>query len=214
MYDSKFKAVVYKTSPASDNYFKDPYSNNYQWSYNEDMIKDSIKVSHTPLENCFNEVRVEFDYYAPTGQYKRMAFVGPTNSDDGNGTRDESIPGDRESKSLRVRDELDVTNVLTVRCDQIVQWEQAKQLRNYLFDRYHRPRLIVEFDTWSRACGIEPNMSTLISNDLTDYLPCPKYPDYTSAINWDDLIFFVNHVSMRHTPQGDIWHLVLEEMPA
>ena len=215
MLDSQFKCAVYSEAPAAANYFLDPYGNNYKWSYFEDMLKDSISVGFTPLDECVSEVRVEFDYYAPTGQYKKIAFVGPGNSDNGNGTRDQNsvAPENREAHAASVRDDCGRSNPLIVQCPHIVQYEQALKLRNYLFDRFFRPRLLLQFDTWSRASTVEPNMATLVSNDLTDYLPCPKYPIYSAPVNWDDMIFFVNSLSMRHTNQGDVWTMLLEEIP-
>lgn len=211
--DNMMKAQVYKTTPASQDYFQDLDSATYKWKYTEDMIAESVIVSTTPVDEIVNEVHVKFGIYAPTGEYMGDAWVGPSGSDDGTGTADEGGANDREDQAADSQTQFAIKNTLTIEADQIYLPAVAVALRNSIFDRFQRPRVVVQFDTWGRATTMDLHMNTLIHNELQDFIPVPKYPWGGTAVEWDDLIFYVRE-KLSFNDNGRIRHrIVLEEVP-
>lgn len=211
--DNNMKAQVYKTTPASQDYFQDLDAATYKWKYTEDMIEDSVIVGFTPKSEIVNEVHVRFGLYAPTGEYTKDAWVGPTGSDDGSGAADEGAAGGREEQATDSQTQFNIKNTLTIYAEQIYRPEMAVVLRNTLFDRFQRPRILVQFDTWGRATAMDLHTNTLIHNELADYVPVPKYNYSGAAIEWDDLIFYVRKKRIFND-NGRIRHrILLEEVP-
>lgn len=208
--DGKWKMPVYPTgSPRTAQYFLDPNGTAYKWKVGEDFIADSAQVSFTPVDEIINEVHIRFGLYAPTNTYRYDAFVGPSDSDDSVGTTDAT----REGYAVDTRDDYGIKSTFTVNCDTIVNLDIATRLRNYIFDRFRRPRLLLKFTTLSRAIGLEPGMVCLVSNDLQDYIPLPWYPGPNARRNWEDMKFFCKTVSFDYTAGIFAHTVVLEEIP-
>jgi hypothetical protein len=218
MYDNKWKALAYQQSPSSEKYFTDPNGNNYKVKYTTDVLPGSVRVSKTPLSECVNEVHVRYGMYAPTGAFTRDAWVGPSGSDDGDGTRDQNTtsPNNREARAAGSRDDLNVKGTLTVEADGIASYYSALVLRNYLFDRLHRPRIVLTMDLGPRFIGLEPGMCLLVDNEMQDYEPVPWYPGdgvgSGTAKEWDDLIFFVRDLAITIQGGVSIVSVTLEEI--
>jgi len=209
-WDGKWKMPAYPTgTPRTAQKFLDPTSTAYKWQVGTDFLADSVQVGYTPLDECVNEVHVRFGLYAPTNTYRYDAFVGPTDSDDGAGTADAT----REALAVNSRDYYGIKSTLTVTCDTIVNPDIAVRLRNYIFDRFNRPRLQVKFTTLSRAIGLEPGMVTYIHNDLQDYVPLPWYPGPNARRQWDEMSFFCKSVAFDYTAGIFAHTVVLEEIP-
>jgi len=222
MLDGKMKCQMYKTTPASQDYFQDLDSTTYAWKYSEDMIEGSVRVGLTPKDEIVNEVHVKFKMFAPTGEFLADAWVGPTGSDNGTGTADESGTGDREDQAIASRDHFGsdpsttyngFKRTLNIYADQIYLPTLAVKLRNTLFDRFQRPRILLQFDTWGRATTMDLHMNTKIDNELQDYVPVPKYNYTGAAVEWNDLIFYVRKKRIFND-NGRIRHrILLEEVP-
>jgi hypothetical protein len=216
-WDSKVRAQVYKSTPDTWDYFPNPDGDAHSWSWDTDILKDSLLIGTVPADQCYSEIHVKYDLHAPTGQYMKECWVGPAGSDDGTGTRDQNAaaPENRETIADYRRDNLGIKRTLTVECDQLYLDTTAVAFRNYLFDR-SRPRVVVRFDTWARVIGLEPNMATLMSDDLLDNVgPPPVYPGMStgSVQAWSDLKFFVAApVTLRGTQNGMIGTVILEEI--
>jgi len=214
-----YMAQCYKTAPDTWDYFADPNGTAYEWKPS-DIIPETLRVYNTPLSECVNEVRINYRLYAPTNSLTRTTFVSPTGSDDGTGTQDQNTtaPDDRETRASDQQSNLGFSTVggtgnnLEIDCDQIYVDAVAVAFRNYLFDRFLYPRLIVEFDSW-RGAGLEPHMATLISDDMADILVPPYYPIGSSAKAWSDLIFNTHAPRIRGTAQGIIYSHRFEMIP-
>jgi hypothetical protein len=216
--DGKWKGVIYPTGTlGTQQKFLDPAGNPYKWKVGDDFIESSVSAGFTDLDDCANEVHVSFGLFRPTGSYRFDSWVGPSGSDNGNGTRDQNAasPNNRETYAADSKTVYGIGGVLNISAPTITSYEQAFRLRNYLFDRLSRPRLLVSFTTGGRALGLEPGMVTYIHNDLQQYLPCPWYPGprFGTSRSWDQLAFFVQDVSFEFTG-GALLHTVnLEEIP-
>lgn len=211
--DNKMKCEVYKETPDSHDRFTDFTGAAYSWSYKEDMIEGSVRVTMSPLEEIINEVHVKHALYAPSGEYTRDAWVGPSGSDNGSGTADENGAGDRKDQASESVTQFGIKRAITVSADQIYLPAVAVALRNKMFDRFHRPRILVTFDTWGRATTMDLNMVTSLANDLTDFCQVPKYPYGGAAVEWNDIEFYVRLKSLFND-NGRIRHRVtLEEIP-
>jgi hypothetical protein len=212
--DNKWRFVAYQQSPSSDKYFTHPDGTTYRWKYSEDMIDPT--VSFTPVEDCINEVHILYSMYAPTGQFTKDCWVGPSGSDTGIGSRDQNAaaPNNREALAADSRDDYNVKGVLRLECDAVTQDSVARVLRDYYFDRYRRPRLVISFLVpGGRAETLESGMATIIDNELQDYIPCPWYPGPGgSGKAWADLIFFVREIEMVSDTTGVIRRVTLEEI--
>lgn len=219
LYDNKWKAHVYQQTPDSDRYFLHPDgSTNYKWLVGEDFEADSVVVSFTPVEGVINEIHVKFCYASHAGIFTRDAFISPSRSDDGTGTRDQNTtsPNDRESDAADSKNDYGIKASRDIECPGYAEpdtYTQAYTYRNYVFDRYRRPRMVVKFTTGPRAIGLEPGMVTLIDNTLQDYIPCPWYPGPGgTARDWDDMKFFVRDLDFDYS-DGNFRHTVtLEEI--
>lgn len=216
--DGKWKMPVYPTgSPRTAQKFLAPDGSTvYKWKVGEDFIADSAQASYTSVDSIINEVHVRYGLYVPTNTYKYDSWVGPSGSDDGTGTRDQNAgsPENRETICSNSKTYYGVKNAVSIDCDLNPNDNVlAKRLRNYVIDRFNRPRLELKFSTPSRAIGLEPGMVTLVHNDLQDYLPLPWYPGPNARRNWDDMKFFVRDLSFECTA-GQFPHTVtLEEIP-
>ena len=107
MLDGKFKALVYKQTPDTYDYFLDPFGNNYSWKYSEDMAPKP-KARLSPIDAVVNEVHVRYGGFAPDGSLTKDTWVSPDGSDDGSGNRDQTgalgAANDREARAVRSRD--------------------------------------------------------------------------------------------------------------
>lgn len=196
MYDGKWYAAVYQQTPSSDKYFLDvDGSTNYKWKYTQDMLDGSVSVGFTPLDECVNEVHVKAAPFTPSGEYTKEAWVGPSGSNDGNGSDFAS----RETKAAGSRDDLHIKGTAFIELPDLI-WPMQAAYCEYYFDRFHRPRLVISFTTGQRGIGLEPGMATLIDNEMQDYIPIPYYPGDGNgggtAKEWDDVIFFVRGVQL------------------
>lgn len=195
----KWMAEVFKRTPAARQKFKDAAGNVYKWKYLSDLLPYGEPVfTFTPPDEVLNEVHIHYALSAFTGQYTRDCWVGPDGSDDGTGTRDQTgaigTSTDREIRATDSRNDWHVYNVHHVYADQIYRPEQAKVLRDYIFDMAYRPRMLAALPTWNLAAGLEPNMVTYIENsqELLDDYGVPRYPGHGgSQIGWDSIPWLV-----------------------
>ena len=215
--DGKWKMPVYPTgSPRTAQYFLDPNGTAYKWKVGDDFIADSAQISYTPVDEIINEVHIRYGLYLPTNTYRYDAWCGPTSSDDGTGTRDQNgaAPDNRETICINSKTYYGVKSAMAIDCDMNPNDNVlAKKLRNYIIDRFNRPRLLLKFTTLSRAIGLEPGMVCLVSNDLQDYIPLPWYPGPNARRNWEDMKFFCKTVSFDYTAGIFAHTVVLEEIP-
>ncbi len=202
MLDGKFKALVYKQTPDTYDYFLDPFGNNYSWKYSEDMAPKP-KARLSPLDAVVNEVHVRYGGFAPDGSLTKDAWVSPDGSDDGSGNRDQTgalgAANDREARAVRSRDFYGqgVTGgfqqSMTVECPEIYTDAVAVAFRDYLFDLRWRRKVLLDFLTGARATDFYQGMATLVDSELHDHVPCPYIPlDGGSAKRWGDLKFYGN----------------------
>lgn len=210
IWDGQWKAPVYPTgSPASYRYFLDPAGNSYKWKASEDMVEKSIRVGFTPVDQVVNEVHVRFGLHAPTNTYRYDAWVGPSGSDDSAGNTDAT----RVARAVDSRDDYNIKSALFLDCDFITSQDIGFVLRDYIFDRFRRPRLVVQFTTFQRAIGLETGMVTLIDDEMQDVCPLPWYPGVLSARSWDDMKFFVRDLSFDYSSGNFLHTVTLEEIP-
>lgn len=202
MLDGKFKCVVYKQAPDAFDYFLDPFGNAYAWKYSEDMARKP-KARLSPLDAVVNEVHVRYAGFAPDGSLTKDCWVSPDGSDDGSGVRDQTgalgTSTDREARAVRSRDfyGAGVTGgfqqSITIEAPEIYGDDIAVQLRNHIFDRRWRRKVMLDFLTGNRAIDFYQGMATLVDNELEDHVPCPYIPlDGGSAKRWGDLKFYGN----------------------
>jgi len=216
-WDGKWKMPAYPTgTPRTAQKFLDPTSTAYKWQVGSDFLADSVSTSYTQVDECVNEVHVRYGLYLPTNTYRYDAWCGPSGSDDGTGTRDQNgaAPDNRETICANSKTYYGIKSTVTVDCDTNPSDNVlAKKLRNYIIDRFNRPRLMVKFTTLSRAIGLEPGMVTYIHNDLQDYVPLPWYPGPNARRNWDEMSFFCKSVAFDYTAGIFAHTVVLEEIP-
>lgn len=191
MLDSKFKAVVYKLSPDSFDYFKAPNGSSHVWMPGE---TDEPRAGLSPYDAVVNEVHVRYGHYAPTGELTKETYVSPDGSDDGNGTRDQTgaitASNDREARAVRSK-AIWGQRSITVDIPEVYTDEIAVVVRNWLFDMYWRRKVVLTFVTGQRAIQFEPLMATLVSSTLQDRCPIPYSPlDGGAAKSWGDLKFY------------------------
>jgi hypothetical protein len=214
----KWMAEVFSRTPSARQKYKDAAGNVYKWHYLKDMLPyGEVVIDWTPPDDIVNEVHVHYGMSAINGQYTGDCWVGPDGSDDGLGTRDQTgaigTSTDREVRATDSRDEWDVYNPVHVWADQIYRPEQAKVLRNFIFDSFSRPRMTVQFNTWNLAAGIEPNMVTYLDNVMNDDLPVPRYPGHGGAQKgWDEFHFLVVDCQRIEIGKASGYQMSLEEI--
>lgn len=150
---------------------------NYRWSQHP-IIKGGFAVDIEPKENVVNEVFVNYYKHFATGKLQKATFITGTNSDNGDGTRDQNTtgPNDRESvaaaSALRYN-VLDMPSRITVDSPFILNSATAVLLRNHIFDRRNNLRYICVFSTWLNAISVErgdiinirhPDINAIIGN--------------------------------------------------
>jgi len=189
----KWCCQVYKSTPDTWDYFLDPYSNAYSISYDTDLLSEP-EIGTTDVAESVSEVHVRYRKFAPTDAFTRDTWVGPAGSDDGTGTRDQNAaaPDNREALLSDAKTQFGIKNAITLECDQLYLDSTAVAMRNYVANRFYRPRVTVDLTVWARFAGIEPGQIIKISDDWLDHVgPPPKYPYGTTARKWSDLKFFV-----------------------
>lgn len=212
IFTGKWMCHVYQSSPPSWTYHLDADGNATKWTF--DDFADEPEIFQTSREECINEVHIMWGLFAPTGEFTRDTWVGPSGSDDGSGTRDQNTtaPENREALAAASKSDYKVKSSVVLECPDIDRQTVAIQMRNYIFDRFSNPRITIVFRTWNKAYGLEPCMTTKISNTLQDYRPCPKYSTSGSPVAWEDLDFFVVSCDRIATSAGDLYEVVLEEI--
>jgi len=212
---NKWCATVYKQTPDTWDYFLDPYGNPYSISYDTDVIDDP-EVTSTEAVDCLSEIHVKYRLFAPTNSLTRDTWIGPSGSDDGLGTRDQNTtaPNNRETLLSDSQTQLNVKTIYTIECDSHYLTTTSTAFRNYLADRYYRPRITLALTVWARFAGIEPGQILKISDDWLDRIgPPPKYPYGTTAKKWSDLNFFVSAAPIIRNKSGQpVIDLLLEEV--
>lgn len=204
MLDGKFKALVYKQTPDTYDYFLDPFGNNYSWKYSEDMDPKPM-ADLTDPDAIVNEIHIRYGGFAPDGSLTKDCWVSAEGSDDGSGMADQTDAlggtNDRTARATRSVAFYGIRNATTVDAPEIYTDEIAVKLRNYLFDRLWRRRVTLQFLTGGRASDFYQGMATLVDNELQDHVPIPYIPiDGGSAKRWGDLKFYGNALRQPGLP--------------
>ena len=150
----------------------------------------SFKFGRTSLERVVNQVYVDFDFDYGANEFRKTTFVSESDSDNGFGTRDQSIV--REYYANTSQGRFQVVRDFHLKAYDVVNQGVAKQLRNFIFDWWYRSKLWIEFETYLNASDLSTGHVIQLGDEVINGLT-PASPDdlyYT----WDDFTWWVTHV--------------------
>ena len=183
--DNKFLSVPLDDADAAD-YRTTSDVFKFGWQY---IVKNSLRITSTPIVAVRNIIRVNYDYDIRTKSYAEEVFITATDSRGSAGTRDQNTtaPDDRESQSsdsVTAFGEKEYIHNMRYCSDAAT----AADVRERLFDLLVRPRVVIQFRTHVNAADLERGQRIEMDAELDDLI---AYPGIGSNGSWSGKVFFV-----------------------
>ncbi len=166
--DNKFQAIVFEGTPGSEK----TYTPAFSWA--DHIAHDQpFKLQESDSADICTRVYVHYHWFAPEGKCLRTAFITPTDSDDGEGTEDNT----RETAAGTSETNYGTKNVFDASFPWIIDKDTAVAQRDFLFDRFSAPKLAVEFSTFLNAADLRLGHVISFDADVDTHMPYIKYGD-------------------------------------
>lgn len=141
----------------------------------DDLVKDSLQVSFTPIEDLSSNVRVRYGLHRPSGKWSNEAYCRPDATNFAtNGTAYKAAMDD-------VARNYGVSNALTVDAPDIWDPTVAETLCKWACDRVRRRRVQVEFQTYANGLDLVPGHVIKMDDEIGQRIVWPGI----GATNWN-----------------------------